>query len=384
MQVPLQWWEKFVEGTQRCCLCDAREDQQEDLSHSRAALAMCENIDWNVGRIMDKLDELEIADNTIVIYFSDNGPNGYRWNDGMKGRKGSVEEGGVRSPFFIRWPEKITANNKTDTIAGSIDLKPTLLDLAGIKDTGTLPMDGVSLKPLLMQNGSDWPERLYINHFREKTSVRSQRFRLGFQGQLFDMENDPGQRVDVKDKFPNVYQELRAAQKKFDEEVVGELPPGKDERPFIIGHPDYAFTQLPARDAISTGKIERSGRAPNCSFYMNWVNEEDTIYWDAEVLQDGNYRAEVYYTCAKEDLGTVLELRWGDSAITKKVTVENDPPWVGAESDRSLRKGESYVKDFISMGPARHPSRQRQKPAHSFSSGHTRETIDRNALGYAE
>lgn len=346
MQVPLQWWEKFKDND---LPLRAREDQQENLSHSQAALAMCENIDWNVGRIMEKLDELKIADNTIVIYFSDNGPNGYRWNDGMKGRKGSVEEGGVRSPFFIRWPEKIKAGSKTDTIAGSIDLKPTLLDLAGIRDTGTLPMDGVSIKPLLYQTGEDWPERLYVNHFKEKTSVRSQRFRLGFQGRLFDMENDPGQRVDVKDKFPKVYKELLAAQKQFDREVVGELPVGKDERPFIIGHPKYAFTQLPARDGIATGDIERSGRAPNCSFYMNWVNQEDTIYWDADVQQTGNYQAQVYYTCAEEDLGTVLELRWGDSAITQEVTVVNDPPWVGAESDRSLRKGESYVKDFIPM-----------------------------------
>ena len=346
MQVPLQWWEKFKNND---LPLRAREDQQENLSHSQAALAMVENIDWNVGRVMDKLEELKIADNTIVIYFSDNGPNGYRWNGDMKGRKGSVEEGGVRSPFFIRWPEKIQANTKTDTIAGSIDLKPTLLDLAGIKDTGTLPMDGVSLKSLLYQDGKDWPERLYVNHFKEKTSVRSQRFRLDFEGRLYDMENDPGQRIDVRDKFPKVYNELVAAQKKFDREVVGELPPGADERPFIIGHPDLPFTQLPARDAIATGDIERSGRAPNCSFYMNWVNEEDTIYWDAEVQEAGNYQAQVYYTCAEEDLGTVLELRWGDSAITKEVTVENDPPWVGAESDRSLRKGESYVKDFIPM-----------------------------------
>lgn len=346
MQVPLPWWDKFKDNN---LPLRAREDQQENLSHSQAALAMCENIDWNVGRIMDKLDDLEIADNTIVIYFSDNGPNGYRWNADMKGRKGSVEEGGVRSPFFIRWPEKIKAGTRTETIAGSIDLKPTLLDLAGIKDTGTLPMDGISLKPLLFQNDKDWPDRLYVNHFKGKTSVRSQRFRLGFQGRLFDMENDPGQRIDVRDKFPKIYEELVEAQKKFDREVVSELPPGKDERPFIIGHPDYTFTQLPARDAIASGAIERSGKAPNCSFYMNWVNEEDTIYWDAQVQKAGNYQAQVYYTCAKEDLGTVLELRWGNSAINQEVTVENDPPWVGAESDRSLRKGESYVKDFIPM-----------------------------------
>lgn len=346
MQVPDRWWDKFENHDMPL---RARKDQSENLPHARAALAMCENIDWNVGRLMQKLNDLKIADNTIVIYFSDNGPNGFRWNGDMKGKKGTVDEGGVRSAFFIRWPAKIKAGSKTDTISGSIDLKPTLLDLAGIRDTGTLPMDGVSLKPLLFDNAENWPDRLYINHFVGKTSVRSQRFRLGFKGGLYDMQNDPGQRVDVRAKFPKVYEKLTKAGKKFDREVVPELPEGKDERPFMIGHPDLTFTQLPARDAIATGDIKRSGRAPNCSFYTNWVDTEDTISWNAEVQIEGDYRAQVYYTCTKEDLGTVLELRCGESAITQKVTVANDPPLVGRESDRSPRRSESFMKDFVPL-----------------------------------
>ena len=210
-------------------------------------------------------------------------------------------------------------------------------------------MDGVSLKPLLLGDAEGWPNRLYINHFRDKTSVRSQRFRLGFKGGLYDMENDPGQRVDVRKEFPKIYEELSAARKKFDREVVGELPEGDDERPFTIGHPDLSFTQLPARDAIATGKIERSGRAPNCSFYTNWVNKKDTIYWNVDVEIEGDYEVQVYYTCAERDLGTVLELRCGESFITKKVTVMNDPPLVGEENDRSPRRSESFMKDFIPL-----------------------------------
>lgn len=346
MQVPDRWWKKFENHD---LPLRARKDQQENMPHARAALAMCENIDWNVGRLLKKLDDLEIANNTIVIYFSDNGPNGYRWNGDMKGKKGAVDEGGVRSPFFIRWPDKIKAGGKTDSISGSIDLKPTLLDLAGISDTGALPMDGVSLKPLLFEEAESWPDRLYVNHFHGKTSVRSQRFRLGFKGGLYDMQNDPGQRVDVRGKFPKVYRELTAAGEKFDKEVVGELPQGKDERPFTIGHPDFAFTQLPARDAIATGDIQRSGRAPNCSYYMNWINEKDTISWNADVQIEGEYQAHVYYTCSEDDLGTVLKLSCGESAITKEVTVANDPPLVGAESDRSPRRSESLVKDFVPL-----------------------------------
>ena len=345
MQVPDRWWDKFANHD---LPLRARKDQQENLPHARAALAMCENIDWNVGRLLKKLDDLELANNTIVIYFSDNGPNGYRWNGDMKGKKGAVDEGGVRSPFFIRWPEKIKAGGRTDIISGSIDLKPTLLDLAGISETGALPMDGVSLKPILFKDGV-WPDRLYVNHFKGKTSVRSQRFRLGFKGGLYDMQDDPGQRVDVRDRFPKVYQELSAAGEKFDKEVVGELPEGKDERPFTIGHPDFAFTQLPARDAIATGDIRRSGKAPNCSFYTNWISEQDTISWNADVQIEGDYQAEVYYTCAEDDLGTVLELSCGESAISKEVTVANNPPLVGAEADRSPRRSESLVKEFVPL-----------------------------------
>ena len=153
---------------------------------------MVANIDDNVGRINSKLKKLELEENTIIIYLSDNGPNGHRWNADMKGKKGAVDEGGVRSPCFIRWPRKIKAGGKTETIAGSIDLKPTLLDLAGSRDTGALPLDGVSLKPLLLEDTGNLPDRLYVNHFKGKTSVRSQRFRLGFNGGLYDMQNDPG------------------------------------------------------------------------------------------------------------------------------------------------------------------------------------------------
>jgi len=83
MQVPDRWWKKFDGASlaQR-----HRDPWKENLNHTRAALGLCENIDWNVGRLLQALCEQNEEDNTIVVYFSDNGPNGYRWNDGMKGR----------------------------------------------------------------------------------------------------------------------------------------------------------------------------------------------------------------------------------------------------------------------------------------------------------
>src|SRR5207245_5738476 len=122
---------------------------QEDIDFTRAALAMCENIDWNVGRVLKKVDDLKLADNTIVVYFADNGPNSWRWNGGMKGRKASTDEGGVRAPFLIRWPGHIPAGARIRQIAGAIDLLPTLADMAQIPIASVKPLDGISLKPLL-------------------------------------------------------------------------------------------------------------------------------------------------------------------------------------------------------------------------------------------
>ncbi len=345
MQVPDRFWKKFEDvdlGLQ------ARPEDREDLQHTRAALAMCENIDWNVGRIDQALERLNLKENTIVIYFSDNGPNGYRWNADMKGRKGSVDEGGVRSPFFIRWPGKFKAGRKIEEIAGTIDLLPTLSDLAGIRKYDTLPLDGVSLRPLMLKKKVKWEDRLYVNHFKGKTSIRSQRFRLDLNGKLYDMIKDPGQRVDVTKKYPDVSKRLRKAQMEFDRDVAS-LVATPDDRAFTIGHPEYRFTQIPARDGLTKGGVERSGRAPNCSFFMNWTKMEDRIYWDTEVLSTGDYQVELYYTCPEKDLGATFELSHGESSLKGKVTVAHDPPMRGAAEDHFLRRGESYVKDFKAM-----------------------------------
>jgi arylsulfatase A-like enzyme len=123
----------------------ATNPEQENDDHTRCALAMVENQDANVGRILRKLEELKIADNTIVIYFSDNGPNSFRYNGGMKARKGSTDEGGVRSPLFVRWPAKLPAGHTVTQIAGAIDLLPTLTSLAGVRHVGEKPLDGRDL-----------------------------------------------------------------------------------------------------------------------------------------------------------------------------------------------------------------------------------------------
>lgn len=348
MQVPDRFWEKFA-GKELAMR--NRDPEKEDIGHTRAALAMCENIDWNVGRLLEKLDSLGIAGNTIVIYFSDNGPNGVRWNGDMKGRKGATDEGGVRSPFLIRWPGKIAAGQVVTGIGAAIDLLPTLADLAGIEVASRKPLDGISFKPVLTggKPGEEWTDRLLFSHWRGKVSVRTGKFRLDHEGKLFDLEADPGQRTELSEKMPEFTKRLREAVEKWKAEVL----PGydDDQRPFVIGHPGFRFTQIPARDGIAHGNIERSNRFPNCSFFRNWTGVDDQITWDVEVPAAGDFEVEMEYACAAENTGVVLELSLGDARVAKKITESHDPPLRGGEHDR-VERAESGVKDFrtISFG----------------------------------
>ncbi|MFP6752817.1 MAG: arylsulfatase, partial [Pirellulaceae bacterium] len=252
MQVPDRWWNTFRDKTLEM---HNRQPDRENIGHVRAALAMCENVDWNVGRLLDRLDELELAEDTIVVYFADNGPNGFRWNGDMRGRKGSTDEGGVRSPLSIRWPGHIKAESEITQISGAIDLLPTLADLAGIPVASTQPLDGVSLKPLLSGSGTDWPERMIFSHWKGRVSVRTQQYRLDHQGRLYDMPEDPGQRRDVAAANPQLTARLKAAAADWKEEIL----PGHDtqDRPFLLGDAVYRYTQIPARDGVTTGNVQR-------------------------------------------------------------------------------------------------------------------------------
>jgi hypothetical protein len=319
----------------------------EQPDFTRAALAMCENIDWNVGRILRRLDELKLAANTIVIYFSDNGPNNPRWNGGMKGIKGSTDEGGVRAPFLIRWPGHIAAGARVPQIAGAIDLLPTLTDLAGVPCATRKTLDGRSLKPLLLRGCDvDWADRMIFSHRSGQVSVRTQRHRLDHEGRLFDMQVDPGQSRDIAAQQPEIATRLAQAVTQWRKDVLAGLR--AEDRPFTVGYSDFPVTMLPARDGVAQGGIRRSTPAPNCSYFTHWTSTADSITWDVLVETPGEYAVEIYYTCPAADVGATVELSLNGSRVQGTVSEAHDPPLRGAEHDRVPRgrDGESYVKDF--------------------------------------
>jgi arylsulfatase A-like enzyme len=320
-----------------------RDVGREDVMMTRAALALCENIDWNVGRILRKLNDLGLREHSIVVYFSDNGPNSYRWNGGMKGRKGSLDEGGLRSPLFIRWPGRIPAGATIEQISGAIDLLPTLCDLSGISTEGVKAQDGRSLRPLLLQEKTDWEPRLLFAVKKNQVSVRTQRFRLDAKGQLFDIEADRGQHTDLADRYPNVTARLLEEAERHRKEMQVHFAANAD-RPFTVGY--GPSTTLPARDGIEHGTIQRSSKAPNNSFFTHWTRRDDFITWDIIVGRSGDYDAIVYYTCAEGDEGATIRLSMeGADSVSTKVVEVFDPPLYDKSKER-VAKSHYFVKDF--------------------------------------
>ena len=244
-QVPDKYFDKF----KRLDLHD----------HLACVYGMCENIDDNLGRLLTALDENELTENTIVVFLSDNGPNTDRYNGGMRGRKGSVHEGGVRVPCFIRWPGWIAGGLNIEPIAAHIDLLPTLAALAEIDIPSSVELDGVSLKPLLNGNHTNWPaRRIFTHHFQRggrielfPASVRDQRYRAVIQRdgwQLFDLSQDPCEQHDIQVAHPTKLQSLTEA---YDAWFADVTSGGFAPIPTEIGHEIASIVALPAHEAFA-------------------------------------------------------------------------------------------------------------------------------------
>jgi arylsulfatase A-like enzyme len=342
MQVPDKWWDKYKDVSPK----SHRYDTKEKTDKTLAALALCENIDWNVGRLVDKLDSLKLLENTIIIYMSDNGPNGWRWNDGLKGIKGHTDEGGVRSPFILYWKNKVKPR-KIDQITGAIDIFPTLADLAEISISGDKPLDGLSVKPLLLDQGYSWPDRYIFSHWNGNVSLRNQHYMLDKDNQLYDLIKDPGQQTPIEQPSDSLRSELINTKNEWINTVLAELNRNRKET-FPVGFEGSKITQLPARDGIPHGTIKRSNRWPNSSYFTNWTSESDSISWNCNILSSGKYKATVYYTCNESAVGSVLSLNQGKNEVLATILESHDPPFNGIEFDRFPRE-ESFEKDFKAL-----------------------------------
>ena len=197
---------------------------------------MVANIDENVGKLLAKLRALEIDRETIVVFLTDNGPQHDRYNGGMRGRKGTVYQGGIRVPFFLRWPERLKPGGKIGLIAAHIDVLPTLLDLGGIGRPSLPQLDGRSLAPLLGNEAAAWPDRTLFTQWHRgdvpelfrACAARTQQYKLIDGKELYDLSADANEQNDIAARDPDVVRRLRRQTEEWFKDVSsasGYAPP---------------------------------------------------------------------------------------------------------------------------------------------------------------
>jgi arylsulfatase A-like enzyme len=209
--------------------------------------AMVQSLDESIGRVLSKLEELGLADNTVVIFASDNGGHVSQRQDTdefsgtaclpLRGGKGWLYEGGVRIPLIVRWPGQIKPGGVSDEIVTSTDYFPTILQMAGLSIPTDRDLDGVSLVPVLRGNGPlkrdavfwHWPH--YSNHGRQSPggAVRAGDFKLieYFENgtvQLFNLRADIGEQNNLAAKMPEKAKELRERLHQWRQSVDARMP----------------------------------------------------------------------------------------------------------------------------------------------------------------
>lgn len=211
---------------------------ENDKEDARKVYAMVTNIDDNVGRVLQKLDELNITETTLVIFMTDNGPQQTRYVGGMRGRKGSVYRGGVRVPFYFRYPALFEGSKEIETTAAHIDILPTLSQLCNVAIPEERIIDGKSLLPLINGEKVEWADRplffywtrrfpeLYNNIAMQKGNyklVGHTDYNAGIEEfELFNITEDPGEQsniisanksiaTELKQELDGIYKELIAS-----------------------------------------------------------------------------------------------------------------------------------------------------------------------------
>lgn len=320
------------------------------LSDKNACIyAMNENIDDNFGRIMAMLKEQELEDNTIVVFLTDNGPNGRRFNGSMKGWKAKVDEGGVRVPLFVQWKNHLPKGKIIKELASHIDLMPTLMELCNIKNEEHKPFDGRSLVSLLKKEDNNWQERNIYSIQNDGTpndypaSVRNNRYRLvkdnGQNILLYDMIADPAQTTNIANRYPKITQQLKSDLENWFKEVTqnGIEPPLAE-----VGHSASPLVYLPAPEAQLVGNVVfEGGRGWANDWIKNWQGHNEAAIWEIKVVESGTYQFAVEYTSDMAGVQLIIE---APDLISSTIETIHDPDFL--PSPDRVTRGEVYEKEW--------------------------------------
>ncbi len=185
----------------------------------RTFAAMLSALDDNVGRVLDKLRELKLEENTLIFFVADNGgptPNTTSRNDPLRGTKGQVYEGGIRVPFLVQWKGQLPAGKVYEQPVIALDIHPTAVAVAGGKIAPEWKLDGVNLLPYLKGEKTDAPHSALFWRFGEQHAIRQGDWKLlrargAAKPELYNLTNDMSERNDLAEKYPDRVKQLTDA-----------------------------------------------------------------------------------------------------------------------------------------------------------------------------
>ena len=188
--------------------------------------AMVQSMDANIGRILQALDVNRLAQNTIVVFTSDNGGERFSMTWPFSGMKNELLEGGLRIPSIVRWPGRIPAGRVSDQVMISMDWLPTLLAAAGSAPDPAYPSDGVNLLPILTGNAASYPRKLFWRYkVAAQQAVRDgnmKYLRIAGNEFLFNVVEDPRERANLKDRQKEVFERLKKDWEAWDSTMLPE------------------------------------------------------------------------------------------------------------------------------------------------------------------
>jgi arylsulfatase A-like enzyme len=267
-----------------------------------AFYGMITNIDTNLGRLIDQLEEWKLTENTILIFMTDNGTaaglakskssDGWTgFNSGMRGTKGSQYDGGHRVPCFLYWPAGgLCGGRDVPQLTAHIDILPTLVELCSLQKPSGPTLDGVSLASLLRSKSSTPTERTLFVHSQRvehpqknrQCSVMTERWRLVDNQFLFDIEDDPSQARDVSSTHPDVVHRLKDA---YDQWWQSLTPVFDDYVRIDLGNPAQNPTPLCCHDWHTDGPQQHVWNQEQLQ-----KNPQENGFWAVNVAQAGRYR----------------------------------------------------------------------------------------------
>jgi len=328
--------------------------------------AMVENIDTNIGKLLENLETAGELENTVVIFMSDNGPvSGWRipqeemrYNAGLRDQKFTIYEGGIRTQSFWYWKNHWLSGHRDRQVAAHIDVVPTLLELIGVQPDTSHPVDGINLLPVI-ENDSFVERRLFIDFALETLrkpapypggALRITEYKMMNGTELYHLPSDPGEQQNLATEKPELLAELDSTYRAWWQKTHAER--GFDLLPIPVGYAAENPVKLMPHSGRATENLvfegikgligDRIGTHPtgvDGDWITNWAAAGDSIYWEIDVQEAGTYEVLLHARGTVENAN--MQVTIGENAEAFELTVADAENWQDYPvAELGLAKGE--------------------------------------------